>query len=89
MTLERRLAPAPHDPNKLPRYVARHAWRGVILGWTVLLALLWLDAGGFGTRVAGSADRELITAMLAGAFGSTFALVGILWGVLVRLPHED
>ena len=79
----------PHDPTRLLRYVARHALTGAVAGWTALLALLWLDIGDLGTRVAGSADRELITVMLAGAFGSTFGLVGILWGVLVMLPHED
>lgn len=79
----------PYDPSKLIRYVARHVLTGVIAGWVVLLALLWLDIGDLGTRVAASADRTLITIMLAVAFGTTFGFVGILWGVLVQLPHED
>ncbi|MFT6775193.1 MAG: hypothetical protein ACJA1L_002912 [Paracoccaceae bacterium] len=78
-----------YDPNRLLLYVARCAFSGVVAGFAVLLALLWLDVGGIGSRVAASADRELITAMLAGAFGCTFALPGILWGVLVKLPHES
>jgi hypothetical protein len=79
----------PHDPTKLIRFVARQTLTGVIAGWTVLLGLLWMDIGGLGTRVAASPDRELVTFMLAGAFGVTFGFVGILWGVMVLLPHED
>ncbi|MGG7568469.1 hypothetical protein ACQ5SO_20130 [Rhodovulum sp. DZ06] len=79
----------PYDPFKLVRFVAKHALHGVLAGWTTLLAILWLDIGGFGTLVHGSEDRELISAMLAGAFGTTFGLVGIMWGVLVILPDED
>lgn len=79
----------PYDPFKLVRFVGKHALHGVLAGWTALLAILWLDIGGFGTLVRGSEERELISVMLAGAFGTTFGLVGIMWGVLVVLPHED
>lgn len=78
-----------YDPTRLVRFVAKHAFHGVIAGWTSLLLILWLDIAGFGTLVASSAQRELITAMLAAAFGTTFGLVGIMWGVLVVLPTEE
>ncbi len=77
-----------HDPYRLMRFVFRHALTGVMAGWTVLLALLWLDIGGLGDRVHSSPDGWLVTLMLAGAFGTTFSLVGIMWGVLVLLPDE-
>ena len=81
-------APDP-DPTRLMRFVAKHAFHGALAGWTCLLAFLWLDLGGLGDLVANSPSGELISAMLAGAFGVTFGLVGIVWGVLVVLPHED
>lgn len=82
-------APPDPDPTRLMRFVAKHAFHGVLAGWACLLAFLWLDLGGLGALVHGSPSRELISAMLAGAFGITFGLVGIVWGVLVVLPHED
>ncbi|HKK36741.1 MAG TPA: hypothetical protein VJ994_10660 [Paracoccaceae bacterium] len=78
-----------YDPNRLARFVIRHSANGVAAGWTILLAFLWLDIGGIGTLVREAAQRELITAMMAGAFGVTFGLVGLAWGVLVILPEED
>ena len=77
------------DPGRLLRFVLISAADGVAAGWTVLLALLWLDIGGLGARVHGSADAELAVLMLAGAFAVTFSYVGIVWGVMARLPEED
>ena len=77
-----------YDPNRLVRFVLRHSLAGVMGGWTFLLALLWLDIGGVGTLVRAAEQRELITAMMAGAFGVTFGLVGLAWGVLVVLPES-
>ena len=79
----------PYDPNRLARFVLRHSLNGVIAGWVFLLALLWLDIGEIGTLVRAAEQRELITAMMAGAFGVTFGLVGLAWGVLVVLPETD
>lgn len=78
-----------YDPTRLVRFVVRHTANGVIAGWVFMLALLWLDIGGVGTLVHGAEQRELITAMMAGAFGVTFGFVGLAWGVLVLLPDED
>lgn len=79
----------PYDPNRLPRFVLRHAFNGVIAGWVFMLLLLWLDIGQVGTLVRGAEQRELITAMMAGAFGVTFGFVGLAWGVLVVLPESE
>ncbi|SET87081.1 hypothetical protein [Oceanicella actignis] len=78
----------PADPYRLMRFVFRHALNGVMAGWAFLLALLWLDVGGLGARVHGAADGWIVVLMLAGAFGVTFSMVGIVWGVLVMLPDE-
>ncbi|MEM6438494.1 MAG: hypothetical protein AAF763_02185 [Pseudomonadota bacterium] len=79
----------PYDPHKLTRFLLHHAANGVAAGWIVMLLLLWLDVGGLGALITGSDQRELVTAMMAGAFGTTFGVVGIVWGVLVVLPQED
>lgn len=83
------MAQKTHDPNKLARFVLRHAVNGVAAGWTFLLALLWLDIGEVGSLVRAAEERELITAMMAGAFGITFGFVGLAWGVLVVLPETE
>ena len=77
------------DPTRLLRFVLISAMDGIAAGWLALLALLWLDIGGLGTRVHGSANAELAVLMLAGAFAVTFSYVGIVWGVLVRLRDQD
>ena len=56
-----------NDPTRLLRFVLISAMDGIAAGWLALLALLWLDIGGLGTRVH----------------------VGIVWGVMVRLPDAD
>ena len=78
-----------YDPNKLVRFLLRHVANGVAGGWTFMLALIWLDVGGIGGLIRGSDQRELVTAMMAGAFGVTFGLVGLVYGVLVVLPGEE
>ncbi len=82
------MTPGKHDPYRLMRFMMRQALTGVMAGWAILLALLWLDVGGLGARVHGSPDGWIVTLMLAGAFGVTFSMVGILWGVSVLLPDE-
>jgi hypothetical protein len=76
------------DPNRLMRFVGRHALNGVIAGWVCMLALLWLDIGGLGALIEQARAKELVTAMMAGAFGVTFGTLGIAWGVLVVLPRD-
>ncbi|MGM0586073.1 MAG: hypothetical protein ACQEUZ_15610 [Pseudomonadota bacterium] len=78
----------PHDPTRVLRFVARHALNGIIAGWVCMLLLLWLDIGGLGALIAASPSEELATAMMAGAFGVTFGMLGIAWGVLVVLPRD-
>jgi hypothetical protein len=77
------------DPTRLVRFVLISAADGIAAGWLTLLALLWLDVGGLGSRVHGSANAELAVLMLAGAFAVTFSYIGIVWGVMVRLPDAD
>lgn len=79
----------PHDPYKLLRYVAISALDGVAAGWTFLLALLWLDIGGLGTLVHGSADGPIALVIMLLSFGVTFSFVGIAWRVMVLLPDKE
>ncbi len=81
--------PKKHDPNRLARYVAMAAAEGVAAGWACLLALLWLDVGGFGRLVHGSEDAVTALVILLMSFGVTFGFVGIAWKVMVMLPDEE
>ncbi len=76
----------PYDPNRLPKFILRHAINGIVAGWVAMLALIWLDLGGLGARLAASPDGDLATALLAIGFGVTFGFVGIGYGVLIVLP---
>ncbi|MEM1343697.1 MAG: hypothetical protein AAGI34_03840 [Pseudomonadota bacterium] len=78
----------PADPYHLMKYVALAAADGIAAGWTLLLLLLWLDIGGFGTVVRSAEDGMLAMTMLAVFFGITFGMVGIAWRLMVILPNE-
>lgn len=84
----RRDPPRDDDPTRLIRFLLHHTANGVAAGWTAMLALIWLDVGGLGTLLQGSAVRELATAMMAGGFALIFGFVGMAWGVLVILPES-
>ncbi len=81
--------PQKHDPNRLARYVGMAALEGVMAGWACLLALLWLDVGGFGTLVHSSEDAVMALVILLMSFGVTFGFVGIAWKVMVMLPDQE
>jgi hypothetical protein len=71
------------------RFMVRHALTGVMAGWTVLLLLLNFDIGGLGALIDRSASPDGWTAAMALLFGSSFGMIGIVWGVLVLLPDEE
>ena len=83
------MTPKDKDPGRVMRYVLVSAGDGIAAGWVVLLLLLQLDIGGLGTRVHDSPDGWLAVLMLAGGFAVTFSYIGILWGVMVRLPEQE
>jgi hypothetical protein len=54
------------------RFLARHCLLGVVAGWCLLGALIWLDVARLGELLFRSEDR-LLTLVLAGAgFAVTF-----------------
>lgn len=71
----------------LVRFMLSHAASGVAVGWAFLLAILWLDVSGLGTRLAASPDGGLATAVLAVLFAITFGAVGIGIAV-INLPWD-
>ena len=79
----------PEDPYWLVKYVAVSAGDGIAAGWTFLLALLWLDIGGLGSLVHGSASGVTALIIMLMSFAVTFGFVGIAWRVMVMLPDDD
>ena len=79
----------PKDPYWLVKYVAVSAGDGIAAGWTFLLALLWLDIGGLGSLVHGSASGVTALIIMLMSFAVTFGFVGIAWRVMVMLPDDD
>jgi hypothetical protein len=59
------------------RRLARHALTGVIASWALLLGLVWSDVGRIGTLMDRSEVGWIGYAMLAVAFASTGAAVGL------------
>jgi uncharacterized membrane protein YbhN (UPF0104 family) len=73
--------------QRLIRYLIRHGITGAMVGWALLLAIIWTDVAGLGSLVRGSDAGALALTMLAGAFAITFgsAAMGIAAN---RLGHS-
>jgi hypothetical protein len=63
--------------QRLTRYLIRHCITGIMVGWALLLAIIWSDLGGIGSLIRGSDAGGLALTMLAGAFAITFGSAGM------------
>jgi hypothetical protein len=72
-----------HDP-RLIRFLARHAASGAAAGLATLLGLMWTDVGGVRTLIGGSDVGWIAYVMLAAAFATTGAAVGMGVAVMSR-----
>ena len=70
----------------LIRFLAIHAATGVALGWGIVIALLWLDAGGLGTLVSRSTTPIMAVAVLGAFFSITFG--SVVMGTAVMLNKD-
>lgn len=64
------------DP-RLIRFLIRHAASGAVAGLATLLGLMWTDVGGVRTLIGGSDVGWIAYVMLAVAFATTGAAVGM------------
>jgi hypothetical protein len=72
--------------QKLVRYLIRHCLTGMMVGWSLLLALIWLDLAGIGSLIRGSDAGPLALTMLAFAFAITFGSAGM--GIAANRLHR-
>jgi hypothetical protein len=61
-------------PPGLPPFASLlpHLAIGVVVGWSVLGALVWLDVGGLGTLLANARPRWVVVFMLMAVFAITW-----------------
>lgn len=73
--------------TRLLRFLARHALVGVLVGWSLLGALLWLDVGRLGELWLAS-EHPVATLLLAMAgFAVTFGSLAMGTAIFL-LPRE-
>jgi hypothetical protein len=72
--------------QKLVRYLIRHMITGVVVGWTILLCIIWTDMAGVGSLIHGSESGPLALTMLAFAFAITFGSAGM--GIAANRLHR-
>jgi hypothetical protein len=71
---------------KLLRFILKHVFFGIIIGWSFVAALLYFDVGGFGSLVLGSSSKWVALGLLGVSFAVTFGSASVATAVL--MGHE-
>lgn len=74
---------------KLIRFVLVNSAIGMLIGWAIAGAVLYLDIGGFGTMLARSSSKLTVLFILAMSFGSTFAFAYLATAVWLLPTDKD
>jgi hypothetical protein len=72
----------------VPLLLLLNALTGLVVGWSVLAALLLADVAGLGTLFAGSPEAPLLLGVLVFQFGIGFAAFAAATGLFL-LPRGD
>jgi len=75
------------DHRQMLRFMALHALIGVVLGGATAAALIYLDVGGIGTRIARAANPVLPVLLLVVPFASLFGGAATASAILL-MPYE-
>ncbi|MCP8895043.1 hypothetical protein KYK29_08885 [Shinella daejeonensis] len=75
------------DHWRMLRFMALNAAIGMLIGTLVAIALIWLDVGGVGTRVARAANPVLPVLLLVVSFAGLFGGAAAASAILL-LPYE-
>ncbi len=78
----------PRDETCLLRFLIGHCLAGIAVGWMLVAALLFVNAGGLADLVFGSDVPILALAMLLGANALTFGSLAMGTG-LMSMPYDD
>lgn len=76
------------DENRILRFLLVHCLTGIAVGWMLVGALLFINAGGLADLVFGSDIPGLALAMLLGANALTFGSLAMGTG-LMSMPYDD
>lgn len=74
---------------KLIRFVVLNSAVGVLIGWAVAAALLWLNVSGLGDMFMRSDSKPVIVALLGMSFGVTFGFAYLATAVMLMPTSRD
>ena len=75
------------DHRQMLIFLAVNAAAGALLGVLAALAIIWLDIGGLGTRVAHAANPVLPALLLIVPFATVFGGV-VVASAIITMPYE-
>ena len=74
---------------KLIRFVVLNSIIGIVIGWAIAAALLWMNIGGLGDLFARSDSKPVIVALLGMSFGVTFGFAYLATAVMLMPTQKD
>lgn len=74
---------------KLIRFVVINSIIGIVIGWAIAAALLWLNISGLGDLYMRSDSKPVILALLGMSFGVTFGFAYLATAVMLMPTQKD
>ena len=74
---------------KLIRFVLVNSIIGVLIGWMIAAALLWMNVSGLGDMFMRSDAKPVIVALLGMSFGVTFGFAYLSTAVMLMPTSKD
>ena len=71
------------------RYIVMCAFVGAALGVITVWLIIHFEIGGLGGMLARSGKRLAVTALLTAGFASTFGMIAMGVGIMIRSGKED
>jgi len=78
---------AREDHWQMLRFMAVNAAAGVVLGILCAVAIIWLDIGGIGTRIAQAANPVVPVLLLVVPFATVFGGL-VTASAIITMPYE-
>lgn len=74
---------------KLIRFVIFNSIIGILIGWAIAAALLWMNVSGLGDMFVRSDSKPVILALLGMSFGVTFGFAYLSTAVMLMPTGKD
>ncbi|QBK30326.1 hypothetical protein [Roseitalea porphyridii] len=74
---------------KLIRFVVLNSIVGILIGWAIAAALLWMNVSGLGDMFVRSDSKPVILALLGISFGVTFGFAYLSTAVMLMPTGKD